>query len=231
MTLNLPRLAVAPKAASVHLTPSVEPLQEKIYQDLTRLFIRGDLLPGDEFSTRALARQFGVSQMPVREAMTRLASSGLFEIRSRRKIIIPSLTQSERAELYDCRLYLESMAAKNLTLPIERARIIQLYQPLERLRRAAMDQEFSDYLVAEYDFYHCLYSFGQSRLLLGLIEQLALKSAPYRRLALKKERLRESAEAEAEIYDSLTRQSAAVFISRHQNRLTERLSASLKSTD
>ena len=52
-------------------------LRETIYETLHHRLVTGRILPGIGMSTRGVARELGVSQMPVREAMTRLAAEGL----------------------------------------------------------------------------------------------------------------------------------------------------------
>ena len=62
-------------------------------------------------STRGLAQQLGVSQMPVRDALGRLAAEGAVEIRSKRRIIVLVTTTKRLTELMHCRRLLEPEAA------------------------------------------------------------------------------------------------------------------------
>ena len=57
--------------------PTVLPvpaLHASIYEDLRRRIITGKIMPGVGLSTRGLALELGVSQMPVRDALSRLAA-------------------------------------------------------------------------------------------------------------------------------------------------------------
>ena len=54
-------------------------LSEKAYQHIRRLVSSGELQPGARLVNRALADQLGTSFIPVREAISRLASEGLVE--------------------------------------------------------------------------------------------------------------------------------------------------------
>jgi len=51
-------------------------LREQVYEDLRYRLITGKIAPGVGISTRGLAQQLGVSQMPVRDALSRIAAEG-----------------------------------------------------------------------------------------------------------------------------------------------------------
>lgn len=52
-------------------------LAEKIYEDLSAFILTKGLRPGDRLTIDDLVRKFGVSQTPVRQALSRLQSDGL----------------------------------------------------------------------------------------------------------------------------------------------------------
>ena len=91
---------------------SPEPLLNAvIYEDLRARMITGKILPGVSLSTRSLALEMGVSQMPVREALSRLAAEGAVQIRSKRRIEVTPMTPERFADILGCRLLLEPEAA------------------------------------------------------------------------------------------------------------------------
>ncbi len=71
------------------------------------------MAPGHELSTRGLAAELGVSQTPVRDALSRLAADGAVEIRTKRRIVVPVMTQERFDDLLRCRLLLEPVAAEH----------------------------------------------------------------------------------------------------------------------
>ncbi|MEJ0058727.1 MAG: GntR family transcriptional regulator [Terricaulis sp.] len=93
-----------------------ERLNALIYAELRRRLVTGKLAPGHELSTRGLAQELGVSQTPVRDALSRLAAEGAVEIRSKRRIQVPAMSQERFDDLLRCRLLLEPEAAV-LALP------------------------------------------------------------------------------------------------------------------
>ena len=54
-------------------------LNDRIYQSVKWSLIIGEYFPGSVLSIRSLAKKMGTSTMPVREALTRLASERLLQ--------------------------------------------------------------------------------------------------------------------------------------------------------
>jgi DNA-binding GntR family transcriptional regulator len=70
----------------------------------------GVFRPGDRLVESDLARRFGVSRTPIREALQRLETQGLVT-RDGRSLIVASLDHGQMAELYVVRGSLEGLAA------------------------------------------------------------------------------------------------------------------------
>ncbi|MHB9756873.1 GntR family transcriptional regulator [Streptomyces sp. BYX5S] len=68
--------------------------------------------PGSRLRERELAEALGVSRVPVREALMRLAAEGLVELEPRRGARVRRLTLRDVEELFDLRLSLEVFAAR-----------------------------------------------------------------------------------------------------------------------
>jgi len=72
--------------------------------------------PGMELREQALAREFGVSRAPIREALHVLAREHLIVLRPRRSPIVAPLSLVEAQELYEYIAHVQSYAAR-LSLP------------------------------------------------------------------------------------------------------------------
>ncbi len=68
---------------------------ERIARELTRMIRRQEINPGERLREQALAEHFGVSRGPVREALNRLATSGLVNLIPGRGAEVPRLQDSE----------------------------------------------------------------------------------------------------------------------------------------
>ncbi|MFB8025641.1 MULTISPECIES: GntR family transcriptional regulator [unclassified Streptomyces] len=72
----------------------------------------GAYMPGARLRERELAEALGVSRVPVREALMRLAAEGLVVLEPRRGARVRRLTLRDVDELFDLRLSLEVFAAR-----------------------------------------------------------------------------------------------------------------------
>ncbi|GAB3272184.1 GntR family transcriptional regulator [Sinomonas notoginsengisoli] len=82
-----------------------------VYQQLSNEIFSGKVLPGQRLRERELSEQFGVSRIPVREAIHRLEQDGFLVTAPRRGAVVRKLTLKDVDELFDLRVLLESFAA------------------------------------------------------------------------------------------------------------------------
>jgi DNA-binding GntR family transcriptional regulator len=73
--------------------------------------IDGTLAPGSHLRLQDLAEQFGLSMMPVREALRRLADLGLVELEPHKGAFVRPMTLDDVVSTYETRFLLEGEAA------------------------------------------------------------------------------------------------------------------------
>jgi DNA-binding GntR family transcriptional regulator len=90
-------------------------LADRAYLSIREEILRGRLRPGAPLSRRRLARELGMSVVPVADALRRLEEAGLVESRSRAgtRVRVPSATDVRN--LYELREALESQSARLFT--------------------------------------------------------------------------------------------------------------------
>lgn len=162
--------------------PSSDLLHTSVYSELAKRFVMGRVRPGSTLSTRGLAAELGVSQMPVREALGRLAAEGAVEIRSKRKIAVPTMTSERFNDLLRCRILLESEAARAAFPFLSQARLRQLKETDKGMGVAMRTGDVSAYMEGNYTFHFLIYRAQPRRTLLQLIETLWLQFGPYMRV-------------------------------------------------
>jgi DNA-binding GntR family transcriptional regulator len=86
-------------------------LSQRVYDELRSRLRSGQLRPGTRLVNRTLAKELGTSTIPLREAITRLASERLVEVVPGGGAYVRSPDIDELAELYDVREALEVLAA------------------------------------------------------------------------------------------------------------------------
>ena len=87
-------------------------IQEIIFDTLKQRIISGKYEPGKRLIANDLAEEFDISRMPVREALTRLASTGLVELIPYKGAIVNELTAEDFVEIFYIRSVLEGLAAR-----------------------------------------------------------------------------------------------------------------------
>jgi GntR family transcriptional regulator, gluconate operon transcriptional repressor len=87
-------------------------LWEIVVASLRRAIIIGELAPGLHLQEPLLAQKFGVSRVPVREALIRLEHEGLVRSEPRRGAFVVGMTLTQIREVYDMRRLLEVHAAR-----------------------------------------------------------------------------------------------------------------------
>src|SRR4051812_38889557 len=95
----------------------VQPIQRESVEDrvtaaLRELIVSGQLPEGTPLVQRALAERLGVSQTPVRLALTALQRVGLVVVGDTGRAVVSRLTREDFEEIYAARRGLEGLAAR-----------------------------------------------------------------------------------------------------------------------
>ncbi len=153
-------------------------LRQKVYDQLRASITAAELLPGEVISLRGLADEFGVSLLPVREAVWQLESEKILVVESNKRIQVNQLTQAEFEEVLNLRLLLESEA-------IDKACQRRTKSSVTRAERAYLAMEkhagnnHRNYIKKNDEFHHSIYSCAKSPLLMDLIQRLLARVNPY----------------------------------------------------
>ena len=142
---------------------------DTVTDQLRTLILDGSLGIGVQLKQEALARQFGVSRIPVREALKRLEAEGLVSHTAHQGSIVASRSIEDLLETLDIRIGLESralvLAIPNMTPAIfKKATGI-----LARYDASDVPGEWSELNLA---FHMCLYRPCARERLLSMIENL-----------------------------------------------------------
>jgi DNA-binding GntR family transcriptional regulator len=97
-----------------------------IYTKLRRTIVTGRSKPGERLNPRDLAKSFGCSVMPVRDAFQMLHQEGLVTIKPRSGYFVTHLTLKEIYDLFDLREILEMAAAEKAAGRITDAQLEEL---------------------------------------------------------------------------------------------------------
>lgn len=101
-------------------------LKSRVYSHIYQKLSNGELLPGDRLSGRALAKEIGVSPIPVRDAISQLRNEGFIETRSGGGAYVPEPSYEELIDIYDQREALECHAVSRVAKSPDDADLAEL---------------------------------------------------------------------------------------------------------
>lgn len=159
--------------SGTQLLPAVQPLtaEEAVTSALRDAILSGRLMPGERLAQAELARQLGVSRIPLRDALRRLGEEALVRIDGRRGAWVTALSKGDIAEIYELRIMLEGRciryAVQNLSGRPEISAVLDLSKHMDTSRRHA-----SEGRAARRRFYDVLYSHAGRPRMHRLIMQL-----------------------------------------------------------
>lgn len=120
--------------------------RERVVQALTDTILSGSLKPGDRLNESRLARDLGLSRIPVREALQTLEEQGLVVTMPRRGKFVINLSEEQTQKINSLRLIFEAEALRlcraNLSSKGEK-QLIELVKKVERVGAAISESEAS----------------------------------------------------------------------------------------
>lgn len=174
-------------------------LAAQVHDALAEMLLSGALRPLDRIPMRDLAERWGVSVMPVRDAVARLVAQDALVVLPNRAVAVPLLSRAAFRDLTEVRIHNERQAARLAALEATP-------EALERIRAcaaafaAALDAPTGGPSVrANKALHFAVYAAARSPALLGVIRALWLQAGPVIHLDLEERtrRRRNSASCEA----------------------------------
>lgn len=184
----------------------IQSVSESVYGQLREGILTGTFPPGSILRQEELARRFGASRVPLREAMTRLEAEGLVVLRPRRGYAVPSLDRSEIHEIFELRAVVEEhlggVAAKMRTAD-DLAAVASALQRMDDATAHAATRA-DEWLNANTEFHTCLLASAHRRHVSRFAAMLRDQVEPYIRIEV--HLTKEVTEAEVEhraMYEAL----------------------------
>ena len=159
----------------------------KIYADLRAELVSLKRLPGEPISEAELARSYGFSRTPVREAVRKLADEGLIEIFPQSGTFAARIPLAALPETIVIRKALEETSARFAAERGQRSQIIALLAHLERQREASRASDRNAFHQADEAFHGAIAEAAGYRGIWALVEQVKVHVDRYRRLTLPQE--------------------------------------------
>jgi DNA-binding GntR family transcriptional regulator len=154
-------------------------LHDQVYDRLCALLREGEFTPGQAVPVSKVAKAFGVSAMPVREALTRLSAIGVLANVSGRSVGVPALGFEELTDLRNVRVEIEALAVRWAVKNRDDAFLADLDRLLERLETTEQSGDIPNYIKTNYEFHLRLYQQSRSPVLIDVIDTLWLRVSPH----------------------------------------------------
>jgi DNA-binding GntR family transcriptional regulator len=186
-------------------------LYEQVAERLRSRIFAHELAPGSWIDEQALAREYGISRTPLREALKVLASEGLVVLKPRRGCYVTELSEQDIDEVFPVMAMLEGRVAEEAARRITGADFSRLSAIHDELERQAAANDADRFFEANQRFHSALQEIAGNRYLAQLIDDARKVIKLTRRDSLRLEgRLKQSLAEHREILDALRQKDAAL---------------------
>ncbi len=155
---------------------------DSVTERLRRSLLSGEIMPGERIRVAELERTFGVSHIPIREAVRRLETEGLIVAQPQRAAVAAGVDLDDLHGLYDLRRIIECEVIERSVGNMKPEDVQRVRDALERLERVAHDHDSPRFWELHRDFHWALLEPGASAWIERVLGQIWLASQRYVRL-------------------------------------------------
>ncbi len=154
---------------------------DTIHAALREAILNGDLSQGAILSQIQLAKQFGVSRTPLREALRMLQAEGFIDSSPNRRVRVATISVPRLEQLYTMRIVLEAVAIRLTTPCMSAGDLERLEAHLDAMDRFTEIHDIEGYNHPHREFHRGLTAHAGPQITV-VLGQLADNAARYRRL-------------------------------------------------
>jgi DNA-binding GntR family transcriptional regulator len=151
-------------------------LSEQIKEQLMEDLLHKKYKAGDRLVESALAREFNVSQAPVREAIKSLVEMELLDFEPYKGITVRSFTVNDLSEVFMVRASLESLAARLAAEHITDKELEHLEEILDNMLEAAKNGDVVNRTAFNNEFHDAIICVSGNKLIARLSRNLRFAS-------------------------------------------------------
>ncbi|MCT1903736.1 GntR family transcriptional regulator [Oceanobacillus sojae] len=154
-------------------------LGKEVYKVLYNDIIQLNILPGTRLSESKIAKEFGTSRTPVKNAIDRLKEDGLV-VSEQGKPYVITLNKREGRQLYEARLALEGYAVFLAATRISDSQLERLHQLVIDYNNSANTEEFLNHAYYDHEFHKTIMEAADSPYIMHLYETIESRILHYR---------------------------------------------------
>jgi len=153
--------------------------QELAYKELENAIITARIKPGERLVTETLAKQMGISRIPIREAIGRLEARNLVIVHPQKGTTVYGLSEKKLQEILEIRLMLELDAARKAALIAGKDCVKTLVRLNNQYIIAQGAHDADKTLSINREFHFTIYKGANMPILLSMIQSLWDQVSPY----------------------------------------------------
>ncbi len=179
-------MSMGPAIRSKRLLPiRRQSLAAAVAENLREQILNGELSEGEQLRQDAIAEQFQVSRIPVREAFLRLQAEGLITMAANRSAVVSALSPEQIEELFETRAVLESYVLRQ-AIPHLTKEHFQRAEKILREYERAVEEEFdvASWGELNWRFHSTLYEAANRPMMISFLKLLNTNCDRYTRLHL-----------------------------------------------
>lgn len=214
------------------LNQTFQTKNDLVYNALKEQIVTGEVMPGERITVMQVAEEFGVSAMPVREALKRLQQEGLVTITPHAGAQVVKCDDKQYQEITQIRILLEPYAAMLATPRLDEQDMEHLEKMLEEMELCVDSGDNLTYSELNTKFHQYIYSCCGNATLIETINSLWEKTRMSKNVFLmERDRMVPSIEEHKECLECLRRRDPEAVreaFDRHKRRGFEAVERGLK---
>ena len=128
-------------------------LREQLTEILRGQILSAEIAPGERIIEEDIAKKYGVSRGPVREALRQIEEEGLITYVPHKGCVVKTLTHQEMKELYMIRSTLEGLAVRIYSGRMTQAGLKKLREAIDDMNAAAAVENLYEVVAADERFH------------------------------------------------------------------------------
>lgn len=160
-------------------------LAAAVLERLREKILSGELHEGEQLRQDAIAEEFQISRIPVREALSHLAAEGLITMVANRGAVVSSLSPDEIMQIFETRAVLECYMLRCAIPNMKKKDFEQAEKILEQYEASLeKDSEMKSWGTWNWSFHSVLYAPADRPFMLAYVKTLNVNCDRYTRLHL-----------------------------------------------
>lgn len=151
------------------------PLSERIAETIRDYILKGTLKPGERLTEPSLSKLLGISRTPIREALRLLEIEGFVELIPRRGAVVTTITDKDVDEIFELKIKLESLAARNASQYFTKADVDKLRAINDKISKLIGTNNVAQLIKLNSEFHDVFLSKCDNGRLMKFLESLSLQ--------------------------------------------------------